>query len=72
MKAPIFLIIVILLSINVLQPKTYMIDVADKKMGSKKYLIEVADKKMSTSKEVEPPTDDDNAVTKESKERFER
>ena len=50
MKASIFLTIV-LFSINVLQPK--------------KYLIEVADKDMSSSKEVKH--DDNNAVTKKGK-----
>ena len=52
MKASIFLTIV-LFSINVLQPK--------------KYLIEVADKEKSSRKTVEPLADDDNSVAEESK-----
>ena len=51
MKASIFLTIALLILVNVLQPK--------------KYLIEVADKEMSSSKEVKH--DDDNAVTEEGK-----
>ena len=50
MKALIFMTIVLLLSINVLQPK--------------KYLIEVADEGMSSSQEVENPADDDTGSKK--------
>ena len=53
MKALIFLTMVLLLSINVLQPK--------------KYLIEVADEEMYSSQEVEHPADDVTVVTEESK-----
>ena len=53
MKASIFLTIALLILVNVLQPK--------------KYLIEVADKEKSSRKTVEPLADDDNSVAEESK-----